>query len=103
MTSPLHIKTSNDTSENGAFRKDHSAAGDLCIAESVRALDLNAKKPTPSPAKSRFERAGAWLICANASIACGIALFAFSTWWWWQDWRIGAGSDTIPMAPSPAL
>ena len=65
----------------------------------------SAERPQPAPGPTlalRFEQAGAWLPCAGAALACAVALFAFGTWWW-GDWRIGTGNNTIPMAPSTAL
>ena len=76
---------------------------ELRMGETTTAPKLNPKTPNPSPTKAGLERAGGWLICAGAAIACGIALFDFGTWWWWHDWRIGAASNTVPMAPSTAL
>lgn len=61
--------------------------------------------PLPAPATTGpgLERAGGWMISLGAALACGAAFFALGTWWWWQDWRIGAAPGTVPMAPGTAL
>lgn len=89
--------------KKGAIREDSSPADDLRSGETAGARILNEKTAAPPPTRLGLERAGGWLICAGATVACGIAFFALGTWWWWQDWRIGAASNTVPMAPSTAL